>query len=205
MVQEWTGRLARRILPLADSTYRQPEFLEAWFLLHENLDEFDSRLARYSESAPEVRRATRLLLAREIERRRPGKADAVRSVALATIAPLALVGLGLWSDWSAALFAVLAESSTSSQIPESLVALFSETITPTMWAFCWVILVLLTVLYVWSIATWGADKKRGSYVAWAAAFSDYEADERRGIADHASRGGDVLSRLIGRLLRRTSG
>jgi hypothetical protein len=177
-VVAWLRRIVRRFLPKIDKTYRQPAFLEAWWLVHEHLDDFEEQFGKYTRSDPEVRRAARLLLQREIERRRPGKADAVRTIALATVAPIALVGVGLWSDWSAALFAVLADSRDEPPTSSELSKLFAEALSPTIWAFIWVLLGLIFVLYVWAIATWGADKKRGTYVAWLAAYDEYEASER---------------------------
>jgi hypothetical protein len=155
--------------------HRQPDFLEAWWVIYVDLADFDAGLAKYTASPERVRRAARLLLQREIERRRPGKADTVRSVALATLAPLILVGVGLWSDWSAALFSVLAESQVPTASVNELSSLFAQALGPTLWAFVLVVLALILLLYVWAIATWGVDKKRGAYVAWLNAYLEYEA------------------------------
>jgi hypothetical protein len=171
--------LVRWALPRLDRVYRQPDFLDAWPHVHDDLEKFDERLDNYRAAAPEVRRAARLLLYREIERRRAGKADTVRSVALATLTSLAVVGVGIWSSWSASVFALTTDAADEPLSPAQLARLFAEALTPTFWAFSVVVLVLLFVVYIWAIASWGADKRRGVYVAWLATFDRVEMEKAR--------------------------
>ena len=179
MVRARIRQMVRWVLPRLDRVYRQPDFLDALPHLHDDLEEFDERLASYRAAAPEVRRAARLLLHREIERRRAGKADTIRSVALATLTSLAVVGVGIWSSWSASIFTLTADAADKPLTSVQLGRLFAEAFTPTLWAFLWVVLILLFVVYIWAIANWGADKKRGVYAAWLSAFDGVEKEIAR--------------------------